>query len=88
MISTWWHHYWSWVGGNVGAMPLQALIAAIAGVAFRKPLRRAYHALVGEHADLQDVKRIAEAAHRISADLFEHHTGGTHPDAPPPKEDR
>jgi hypothetical protein len=82
MIGTWWHHYWSWTGGNVGAMPLQALIAGVAGVVFRKPLRRAWHALVGEHADLEDVKRMAAAAHRISADLFEHHTGEAHQDAP------
>jgi hypothetical protein len=82
MIGTWWHHYWSWVGGNIGAMPLQAVIAGAAGVAFRKPLRRAYHAIVGERADLEDLRRAATAAHKIAADLFEHHTGEKHPHSP------
>ena len=79
---TWLRHYWSWTGGNVGAMPLQALIAAVAGLVFRKPLRRAWHATVGDRADLEDVKRMAASAHQIAADLFEHHTGERHPDAP------
>lgn len=82
MISSWWHHYWAWTGGNIGAMPLQAVIAAIAGLVFRKPLRRAYHALVGERADIDDLRRAAAAAHKIAADLFEHHTGERHQDAP------
>jgi hypothetical protein len=79
---TWLGHYWSWVGGNVGAMPLQALIAAVAGLVLRRPLRRAWRSVVGEKADIEDVRRMAAAAHRIAADLFEHSTGGVHPDAP------
>ena len=82
MIGTWWHHYWTWVGGNVGAMPLQALITAAAALLFRKPLRRAWHALVGERADIDDLRRLAEGAHRIAADLHEHVTGERHPHAP------
>lgn len=77
-----WHHYWKWVGANVGAMPLQALITAAATLLLRKPLRRAWHALVGERADIKDIRRAAAAAHRIAADLFEHHTGERHQDAP------
>ena len=81
MVS-WWHHYWAWTGGNVGAMPLQALIAAVAGLVLRKPLRRLWQHIVGERADVEDIRRAAAAAHKIAADLFEHHTGEAHPDAP------
>lgn len=81
MVS-WWHHYWSWVGGNIGAMPLQAVITVAATLVLRKHVRRWWHHLVGEHADLDDVKRMAAAAHQIAADLFEHHTGHAHRDAP------
>ena len=79
---TLWHHYWSWTGGNIGAMPLQAVIAAVAGIAFRKPLRKAWHALVGERADLADLRCAVTSAHRIAADLHEHVTGERHPHAP------
>lgn len=77
-----WHHYWNWVGGNVGAMPLQGVIAAAFAIVFRKPVSRAWHRLVGEHADLDDIRQAAAAAHRIAADLFERHTGEAHPHAP------
>lgn len=82
MVGTWWHHYWQWTGGNIGAMPLQALITAAAALLFRKPLRRAWHAAVGERADLDDLRRAAAAAHKIAADLHEHITGEQHPHAP------
>jgi hypothetical protein len=78
----WLRSYWTWVGGNVGAMPLQAVIAAATAVLLRKPAARLWRQLVGERADLEDVRRAAEAAHRIAADLFEHHTGNKHQDAP------
>jgi hypothetical protein len=68
-----WHQYWAWTGGNVGAMPLQALITGAAGFLFRNPLGR----LLG-----RDALKEARAARRIAADLFEHHTGRPHPDAP------
>ena len=77
-----WDHYWSWVGGNVGAMPLQAVITVAATLALRKPIKRAWRRAVGDRADIEDIRRMAAAAHRISADLFEHHTGSAHPDAP------
>jgi hypothetical protein len=81
-MGSWWHHYWAWTGGNIGAMPLQAVIAAVAGLLLRKPLKRAWRHAVGDHADVEDIRRMAAAAHRISADLFEHHTGSAHPLAP------
>ena len=82
MIASWWHHYWAWVGGNVGAMPLQAVITVAATLLLRKPIKRAWHRAVGDRADIEDIRRMAAAAHRISADLFERHTGEAHPDAP------
>ena len=77
-----WDHYWSWVGGNVGAMPLQAVITVAATLLLRKPVKRAWHRLVGEHADVEDIRRMAAAAHKIAADLYEHTTGERHPAAP------
>lgn len=77
--------YWSWVGGNIGAMPLQALIGVVVTLAFRRPAARAWHRLVGERADIEDVRRAATAAHRIAADLHEKLTGEAHPDAPAAK---
>lgn len=70
--------YWDYVGGNIAAMPLQAVITVVATLLLRKHVARWWHHLVGEKADLEDVKR----ALRIAADLFEHHTGERHPDAP------
>ena len=81
-MTSWPGHYWAWVGGNVGAMPLQALITVAATLLLRKHVARWWHHLVGERADLEDVKRMAEAAHRIAADLFEHQTGQAHSHAP------
>lgn len=80
-----WRSYWAWVGGNVGAMPLQALITAVAALLFRRPVSRMWHRLVGERADAEDIRRAAAAAHRIAADLFEHHVGQPHPAAPEPE---
>lgn len=84
-----WDRYWAWVGGNVGAMPLQAVITVIATLLLGRPLRWLWHRVFGERADMQDLKRMAEAAERraataarIAADLFEHHTGEAHPEAP------
>lgn len=77
-----WHSYWSWTGGNIGAMPLQAVITVAATLLLRKPVSRLWHHVVGEAADIEDIRRAALAAHKIAADLFEHHTGSAHPDAP------
>jgi hypothetical protein len=81
-----WHQYWGWVGGNVGAMPLQFLITVAAGLAFLKPLKKLWHRVVGDKADLDDVRRAAAAAHRIAADLHEKLTGEAHPHAPDKEE--
>lgn len=70
---SWLHSYWSWVGGNVGAMPLQALITGAAGFALRNPLGR----LLG-----RDAVEEARKAVRIAADLHLRLTGEAHPDAP------
>lgn len=81
--------YWNLTGGNILAMPPEFVITVAAGLLFGKPLRRLWHRVFGERADMQDLKRMAEAAERraataarIAADLFEHHTGEAHPDAP------
>lgn len=72
---SWWHAYWLWVGGNIGAMPLQALIGAVCTLAVSPLLLRLWrHARAAIAA--------AHAARRIAADLYEHHTGRVHPDAP------
>lgn len=75
-------HYWDWVGGNIGAMPLQALITVAVGFLLRRPIARAWHRMVGDHLDIEDVRVAAESAHKIMADLFEHVTGEAHPQAP------
>lgn len=68
-----WHQYWSWTGGNIGAMPFEALVTAAAAFVFRGPLGR----LLGAGA-LEEAK----AGRRIAADLHERLTGDVHPDAP------
>lgn len=84
--------FFSWPAGatwsNVLAMPACGLVAVMSAVVFRKPLSRWWHRLVGEHAGVEDIRRAADAAHRIAADLFEHHTGRRHPDAPGNGDDR
>ena len=79
---TWVRDYWTAAGGNIEAMPLQAVITVVATLLLRKPIGRAWRRLVGEKADIEDVKRMAAAAHRIAADLFEHQTGERHHAAP------
>lgn len=65
-----WDSYWAWTGGNVGAMPLQALITGVTAFIFRGPLGR----FLGRDE--------AKAARRIMADLHLKLTGEAHPDAP------
>lgn len=82
----WLGAYWRWIGSNVGAMPAEAAVAFVAGIVFRKPLGRLIRWLRAEWADetreaLTEVRELAEKAHRIAADTFEHHTGTAHPDA-------
>ena len=77
---SWWHAYWAWTGGNVGAMPEEFAVTVVVTGVLVKPIRWAWHRLVGRH--LAAARAAAEAGHRIAADLYEHHTGRAHPDAP------
>jgi len=79
-----WDQYWGWTGGNIGAMPMQAAITAAVTLLLRKPIKKAWHRAVGDRADIDDIRRAAAAARMIAADLYEHHTGRVHPDAPGP----
>jgi hypothetical protein len=79
-----WHQYWAWTGGNVGAMPLQFVITVVvsvfAALVLRPLWRRLWAWLKAELGAAAHEE--AKAARRIAADLFEHHTGRPHPDAP------
>jgi hypothetical protein len=68
-----WHQYWSWVGGNIGAMPMEGGITAGLAWMFRGPIGK----LLG-----RDALKEARAARRIAADLHLKLTGEPHPDAP------
>lgn len=68
--------YWGLVVGNIAAMPLEFLITCAVAFVFRGPLGR----LLG-----RDALREAKAARRIAADLYSHHTGRAHPEAPVPE---
>lgn len=85
---TWWHQYWAWTGGNIGAMPLQALITAACGITLAlvlRPLwRRLWAWLKRELAGT--AREDAAAARRIAADLHLRLTGEAHPDAPANRE--
>ncbi len=74
--------YWNWAGSNIGAMPACALIAGVFAAVFRKPLSRWWHRHSGMQGELAEIREMAAAAHRITADLFERHAGHPHPDAP------
>jgi hypothetical protein len=79
---SWLAHYWGLTGGNILAMPLEGVLAVLFAVCFRKPIARWWHKHFGARTDLADLKATADAAHRIMADLYRHHTGREHPDAP------
>jgi hypothetical protein len=82
-MTPWYANYWwQWVFQNIVPTYVCLLAGAVIGVVFRNRIMRAWRGLVGERADIEDVKRMADAARRIAADLFEHHTGERHPDAP------
>lgn len=82
MLGHWLREYWGWAGSNIGAMPACGLIAVLSAAVFRKPLARWWHRHFGMKAELAEIRDAAAAAHRIAADLFEHHTGERHRDAP------
>jgi hypothetical protein len=77
------HSYWAWVGGNIGAMPLEATIGAIAAFLARRPLARAVNWFRRESSKAtQDALLEARLARRIAADLYRETTGREHEHAP------
>ena len=79
-------HYWSWVGGNIGAMPLEFLITAVVGLVFRKPIASAIGWVRRERDEaLREAREDAMKARAIAADLFEHITGEAHEHSPRPR---
>lgn len=79
--------YWGWVGGNIGAMPLEALISAIAAVLLQRPIRRLLAWLRRERTAMAaEALEEARKARLIAADLYLHVTGAEHPHAPERKE--
>lgn len=86
MIGHWLRWYWDWAGSNIGAMPGCALAAVVFAVCFRKPAAAWWRRHFGAGAELAAIRATADAAHRIAADLFEHHTGERHPAAPAGRE--
>lgn len=80
-----WDAYWTWVGGNVGAMPLEALITAAVTLLLVRPWRRLWRKVAGEHPAARAAAAAEEhaaAARQILADLFRHATGEEHELAP------
>lgn len=76
----WLSAYWHWAGSNIGAMPAETAITVIATLVFQKPIRRLLAWLRRDaHAALAKAQADAEAARRISADLYRHVTGEDHP---------
>lgn len=82
MIGHWLRWYWDWAGSNIGAMPGCAVVGIAFAVCFRRPLAVWWHRHFGAKAELAAIRAAADAAHRIAADLYEHHTGERHPAAP------
>lgn len=75
---SWLARYWAWTGGNIGAMPAQAVLSGAALALLRGPARRILRRFLGlEAAQLE-----AAAARRIAADLYKLHHGKPHPEAP------
>lgn len=84
-----WDSYWALTGGNILAIPLEFIVTLAAGALLARPLRKLWRRAVGDKADIEDLRRAAAAAERraagmerMVADLFEHHTGRRHADAP------
>lgn len=83
MTRPWYDGYWwQWVFQNIIPTYVCLIAGAVIGFVFRGPISRLWRRAFGEKADIEDVKRMAAAAQRIAADLFEHHTGQRHQAAP------
>lgn len=76
------HQLWDYIGGNVVATPFCAALTAVGVVLFQRPIARWWHKHFGVRDEIAEVREIAQAAHHIVADLFEHHTGRRHELAP------
>jgi hypothetical protein len=82
--------YWEWAGSNIGAMPGCALAGVLVGAPltwlFRDRIGRGlsgwWRRHLGHGAEIDELRATAGKAHRIAADLYLHHTGSHHPDAP------
>ena len=62
-----WDSYWAWAGGNIVAMPLEALITVTVTVVFRRPVGRFIGWLAREERQAwADLLRAAQEAQRIS----------------------
>jgi hypothetical protein len=85
VIPHWVSAYWNYIGGNVAATPVCGALAVTFTVVFRKPIAAWWRRHFGAQADLRDIKKVAEDARQIAADVFEHHTGHAHHLAPPPE---
>lgn len=75
-------YWWQWVIQNILPTVVCSAAAVAFAVIFRARVARWWHQLVGDRADIEDLRRAAAAAQRIAADLFEHHTGERHSAAP------
>ena len=75
-------------GGNIVAAAILGVPGAALAWWKRDHIGRAFSAFWGRwhpHKDaLAEIRATADAAHRIAADLYEHHTGYRHPDSPLP----
>jgi len=77
------HRYWDWVGGNIGAMPLEAVITAIVAFLARRPLARAIGWFRREsNKAAREALLEARMARKIMADLYRETTGRDHENAP------
>lgn len=77
-------------GGNLVASAILGACAAVAAFLGRHKIGRTLGGWWGRHHPnneaLEEIRRTAEAAHRISAATHERLTGERHPDSPPKKE--
>lgn len=69
--------------GNLVAAVICAAFAAAWGWLFRHRIRSWWARIHPHSEDLAEIRRLAEAAHRIAADTYERHAGERHPDSPP-----
>lgn len=69
-------------GGNLVAWVICGAIAGAWAWLFRRKIRSWWVRVHPHSPALAEIREIAESAHRIAADTYEHHTGARHPDSP------